>query len=214
MQSGGLRQFFCVVEREVIMENKNLTIAECLKRINENSEEVMEKLRKYVVEHGVNDKKGEPCDKKTLNEKFAKKENEGFYVRKSISKGNNGKEPYVWLDILYKGLHCSIATVWSDVDNSSKNPHHYFGQLCFINNVNPGKVSCSSPYSGDTTIDEIYEHAIAFQAFLNKEDFQTINQKCSSRTHFTIDNVLNGVITPEAVIELFGKWLEKELAKL
>ena len=123
--------------------------------------------------------------------------------------GNNGKEPYVWLDIKYKGIDCSICTVWLDVDGASKNPHHYFGQICFEINITHRADACPSSNLGSTTIDDLLKRAEAFKAFLKADGrYKTVSQK-SGRIPLTVDNVMNGKIAVSDVISLFELWIIK-----
>ena len=137
----------------------------------------------------------------------------GIYFATYNKCGRNGKEPYAWLDIKYRGLNCSISTVWEDVDITSKNIHHYFGQICFIKYIMHNVKKCPSPNIYNATIKDIHKRCKIFKSFLNKYKYKTVNQT-SAYTELTIDNFLDASednVTANKVITLFEHWANQQI---
>ena len=184
-----------------------------LQIISSNSLRVVAKLRNYLETNPEKKKEWNPINTK---KEFADIDDTvGIYYATYNKGGFFGKEPYVWLDIRYKGLCCVISTVWENVDRNTYNIHHYFGQICFIrdNIYEPNK--CSSPNTLDTTIKDILDRCRGFERFLNEFEYKTVRQK-NSFTELSTDNFLDDGedrVDAEKVIYLFEHWAKQQIGK-
>jgi hypothetical protein len=171
----------------------------------------------------------------------ANKDRNRCYMRRSISVGDvtSGKGVYVWVDVRYKGLDCTISSVWTDVDGSTWNIHQYPGQICFIRNIGYNDGHNSLDKKPSTTIWDMLICANEFKEFLNTYEsnrrtdkdgvivagYRTVSQRqrsCGKPQYEDLttdsffindtDNVCEGKIC--RLIKLFEVWAETELDKL
>ena len=187
-----------------------------LENITKNFECVRNILRDYLKTKEMKEKGWMPVK---MGELAAICYTEGLYFATNNSGGKNGKEPYAWLSILYKGIACAIGTVWENADIDTCNIHHYFGQICFIKNTMQNADKCSSPNTPDTTVKDIYDRGKEFQDFLNKFEYKTVRESGLNKksfTQLTVDNFLdenNDKVNAEKVIELFECWASQYVGK-
>ena len=184
-----------------------------LKIISSNSLNVVKKLRNYLETDEEKKKEwtliGSKKDLAKIDDKA------GIYFATYNKGGVSGKKPYIWLDIRYRGLDCSISTVWEGADANTNNIHHYFGQICFTKNNRHEPNKCPSPNTCDTTIKNIIERCKAFEKFLNEFEYKTVRQK-NSFTELTTDNFLDDSedkVNAKNVIMLFEEWAKQQIGK-